>query len=268
MTNLQRYDNDGIELIINTETGESFASISGYARMSGKDRRTITERLGEFPVIKAEIPTAGGVQGVRLITEDLITTWLPKDNPEIAQKMLKAGVRVFLHQLAGFKVSSTAVQSDLSAQLALFAKQISEQLRSELAPLKEQLAELTLLSQAVSQSGGLQKQVNAQLHNDFSEYSNLTFNDVVKLFRPYFSTNSKILNRARHSVGKVFSTEQERELGKISGKLVFSGWEIQTALNCLDRAATEVSIEDKGSILPLMDLLDSIENGESREFPF
>ena len=46
MTNssLQRFDHDGIELIINTETGESFASISGYARMSGKAQSTINPR--------------------------------------------------------------------------------------------------------------------------------------------------------------------------------------------------------------------------------
>ena len=31
---LARYENNGIELIINTETGESFASQRGYAIMS------------------------------------------------------------------------------------------------------------------------------------------------------------------------------------------------------------------------------------------
>jgi hypothetical protein len=42
---LQRFDHDGIELIIDTQTGESFASIKGYARMSGKSHNAITMRV-------------------------------------------------------------------------------------------------------------------------------------------------------------------------------------------------------------------------------
>ena len=37
LASFERFDKDGIELIIDTATGESFASISGYARMSGID---------------------------------------------------------------------------------------------------------------------------------------------------------------------------------------------------------------------------------------
>jgi hypothetical protein len=44
MSNLTRFDRDGIEIIIDLNTGESFASISGYARMSGKAMSTISER--------------------------------------------------------------------------------------------------------------------------------------------------------------------------------------------------------------------------------
>ena len=39
----------------------------------------------------AEIDTVKGLRAVRLITEDLISKWLPNDNPEMAQKRLKAG---------------------------------------------------------------------------------------------------------------------------------------------------------------------------------
>lgn len=60
VANLQLFHNDGIELIVNTETGESFASVSGYARMSGKDKSTISRRLesvAESFVNKVEIQT-------------------------------------------------------------------------------------------------------------------------------------------------------------------------------------------------------------------
>lgn len=68
---LTRFDSDGIELIIDTATGESFASISGYARMSGRAKSTIHERaakLVEFGKIKeAEIDTGYGSKTVALI---------------------------------------------------------------------------------------------------------------------------------------------------------------------------------------------------------
>ena len=116
MTNnqLQRFDNDGIELIIDTQTGESYATKRGYARMANKDESTIRRRIrtADLKVIKnAEILTAGGLQGADLIHERTIAEWLPKDNPELATQMLMLGVRVFMHKLAGYEVSSTAIQS-------------------------------------------------------------------------------------------------------------------------------------------------------------
>jgi phage antirepressor YoqD-like protein len=104
----ERFDKDGIELVINTQTGESFATQAGYCRMSGKAKSTISERFGKLPLNEAEIQTPGGIQGVRLINEDLIAEWLPKDNPLMSTQLLKLGVRVFLHKLAGYEVRSTA----------------------------------------------------------------------------------------------------------------------------------------------------------------
>lgn len=121
VSNLQLFNNEGLELIINSETGESFSTVSGYARMSGKARSTLTERLSKLPVITTEVNTGGGVQGVRLISEDLMVEWLPKDNPEMATKMMKAGIRVFLHTLAGYNVSSNAVQKFKTPQTYLEA---------------------------------------------------------------------------------------------------------------------------------------------------
>lgn len=45
MSNLVAYVNDGIEIYVDQETGESFASVSGYARMSGKAPQRISDRL-------------------------------------------------------------------------------------------------------------------------------------------------------------------------------------------------------------------------------
>jgi len=113
MNSLQRFEKDGIEILIDAATGESFASISGYARMSGKHKDTISTRCASVvpeDLKRAEIMTGSGIQGVVLIPEKLITKWIMKDNPELAEKLMDAGVRVFLHKTAGFKVTSNAIE--------------------------------------------------------------------------------------------------------------------------------------------------------------
>lgn len=112
---LQRFDKDGIELIIDTQTGESFASQAGYARMSGVEYSTIrkrTERLGVTfePLKRSQIETVDGFRSVTLIPEDLICQWLVRDNPELALKVMQLGVRLFLHTIAGFNTKSQVVK--------------------------------------------------------------------------------------------------------------------------------------------------------------
>ena len=111
---LDRFDGEGgVEILINRSTGESFCSVRGYARMANKSVSTISERLpiGDSASNMGQIHTNGGLQGVRLITEDQIVEWLPKDNPIAASRLLKLGVRMGLHKMAGYSVSSTAVET-------------------------------------------------------------------------------------------------------------------------------------------------------------
>lgn len=138
MSNLSVFkSNDGIEVIIDQRTGESFCSVSGYARMSGKDKGTISRRLKTVAVngVKTdEIQTVTGLKTVALIDEDLITDWIVDDNPSMAKQLLKAGVRIFLHKLAGYKVSSEAVQPQPQPQTPaemffMIAQQMVEQER-------------------------------------------------------------------------------------------------------------------------------------------
>lgn len=94
------------------KTGESFATISGYARMSGRAQSTISERTHRLGDLKtAEIQTVQGIRTHRLINEDTISRWIIQDNPELAFRMLKSGVRVYLHTASGYTVTSKPFQS-------------------------------------------------------------------------------------------------------------------------------------------------------------
>lgn len=112
MTNLQTYNSGDIELVFDNQTGEAFATLSGYSRMTGVNPGTISRRisssLAETGVKKAKVLTPPGLRSVALIPAETIFLWAMKDKPELAVMMGKVGATVYLHQLAGFTVKSTA----------------------------------------------------------------------------------------------------------------------------------------------------------------
>ena len=164
MTNssLQRFDHDGIELIIDTQTGESFATVRGYARMSGKIPSTISRRLTmsglrEKGLEQAQIETASGLQTVALIPEDVICQWLIKDNHELALKVMQLSVRLFLHTIAGFQSKSDAIETNkqLESQIAKLTAKINKlhcrevDYIDKILDLKEQIKELEIENSAL-----------------------------------------------------------------------------------------------------------------------
>jgi len=85
MNNLARFDEDGIELLIDTETGEVYASQAGYARMSGANYTTVKKRVerlkgGDILAFKtAEILTSKGLQTATLIPLSRCIDWTLAD---------------------------------------------------------------------------------------------------------------------------------------------------------------------------------------------
>lgn len=127
MSNLTAYVNGGIEIYVDHVTGESFATYRGYARMAGKSPSTIHDRLersDRFAGAKyAEVLTADGKnRSVRLVNESFICSWLPKDNPELALKLMQLGVRKFLHTIAGYEPPQQAVVKPMSVTEMLVAQ--------------------------------------------------------------------------------------------------------------------------------------------------
>ena len=146
---LTRFEQDGIEILINTLTGESFCSLSGYARMSGLSKQAIAKRctVNQTEVKYAEIQTASGLQGVKLINEHTISDWIVDDNPSIAKQLLKAGVRFYLLELAGYEVTSTAITDPIDAMilgLQELKKVQAEQKRLAIAQEKQEVEQKRL----------------------------------------------------------------------------------------------------------------------------
>ena len=165
-SSLQRFEHDGIELIINTETGESFASISGYARMSGKIPSTISRRLTmsglrEKGLKQAQIETASGLRTVALIPEDVICQWLIKDNHELALKVMQLGVRLFLHTIAGFQVKSDAIETNkqLESQIAELTAKIDKLDYREVDYIDEILGLKDRIKELESKNSTLEEQI-------------------------------------------------------------------------------------------------------------
>jgi hypothetical protein len=106
-TSLARYDNDGLELIVDQSNGTVFASQSALARMCGVRLKTIREwrnkGVSQINVISAQVQTAGGMQGVSLFDEDAIFEAFNEYNPSLLIQCAKIGLRMYLHGLAGYR---------------------------------------------------------------------------------------------------------------------------------------------------------------------
>lgn len=91
---LQNFEQDGLEFVIDTTTGETYATISGYARMSGKLFDTIAKRvrrgskgLDKTQLKTAEVKTPAGFRSSTLIPKSIVSDWITKDNPDLARQI-------------------------------------------------------------------------------------------------------------------------------------------------------------------------------------
>ena len=156
MTSLVRFDSEGIELVINTDNGEAFATQAGYARMSGVSYPTVRKRVERlkssdiFELKTAEIQTPNGLQVVTLLPTKIILQWLAKDNPELAIAMGEAGATMYLHQLAGYKVNSTAIEPVKPASPLELAQSMLDALKKQETELAK-LNELAAIQEEINQ---------------------------------------------------------------------------------------------------------------------
>jgi hypothetical protein len=133
MNNLTRFDNDGIEIFIDTE-GNSFASISGVARMAGKHLRTIQNFIDRtaIPVITAEVETSYGKKLHVMLSSGSICKVLAQYNKDRLIQFAEVGVETALHQIAGYQqqpIEQDLTQFETPVELCLTSKEINKLLK-------------------------------------------------------------------------------------------------------------------------------------------
>jgi phage antirepressor YoqD-like protein len=104
-SNFERFDADGLELVVNTDTGLAYASISAAARMLEVDRSTVSKKLtrDKISVIEAEIQTVTGLKTVRLVDSETLYDIAFDYNLLLAKKMGAAGANLYMLKLAGYE---------------------------------------------------------------------------------------------------------------------------------------------------------------------
>lgn len=123
MDNLTQFHQDGLEIFIDTQSGESFASQRGLARMCNKGESTVRawRTAQNIETKEAQIPTSTGLKTVLLYDEETILEALAKYNPQRLKQCAQAGIRVLMHKLAGYEVQSTASTQSKKPSLEEFA---------------------------------------------------------------------------------------------------------------------------------------------------
>ena len=80
----------------------------------------------------AEVKTAGGVQSVMLISRSLGTVAIRNFNCNLYEYMAELGHLAFLHQLAGYKVTSSMIEPPLPKQAAVAPKTLINKARESI----------------------------------------------------------------------------------------------------------------------------------------
>jgi prophage antirepressor-like protein len=261
--NLKAFEKEGLELFIDIKTGESFASISGYARMANKSKSTISERFGKDLLKETQINTRKGLQTVRLIPEDLIVQWLPKDNPEMASNLMRIGVRAFLHKLAGYEVSSSyntqeeilqLVKSQQTGLNKLLAEKSQKEEYGEL--ITESFTGISKLLQSVLQGVALQYRETLQ-----GLYDKQTYYTLAELSSNLFGENSyRIYCKARCNINGLYQTMTERIIPKDGMNYVFDKDTAVFAVWRLHFAALELGIISQDTFSEYVDVVNELNN--------
>jgi hypothetical protein len=116
MTTLELYTKETLELVIDNNTGEIFATLEAMVHMTGSDAKTINKYVngGLQGAYRMELKHSGfhtpeGIKGAALLNEFQIISTLHDYNSSLLADIALEGIRAFFHPLVGYKPSSMLV---------------------------------------------------------------------------------------------------------------------------------------------------------------
>lgn len=216
--NLQRFETETFELYINTQNGQPFANLKAIARMCNKALSTIAsfEGVRKLPSVMVEIPTRGGIQGVRLFPDTSIVKFFSKYNPQLLEQFAVLGIREGLYRYVGYRHNENSGEvlqletQNLELQLSLTESQRLLQESKELLEENQEKADFyddfiiddddpDLHSfQDVANHFGLGRNTFIEMLRDFRVICKTSTNPFRKFIKDgYFVRGSIILNNSR-----------------------------------------------------------------------
>ena len=212
MINLQVFQNDGLELVVDTKTGESFGTASAIARMmTTKDKviqaqqiisygETLVKGLKIEPPKDAQALIGRSIQGVKIYNEKAIREFAKKYNPDLLDKFADVGIRLCLHRLAGYEVTSSAVEEPATLENVNYIKQKLEIAEAIGNALKRNVPNKSVGEQFAIRI--LSKAAPSEYHDIFEEAKNLIADEaatpISELYTP--TDISKVLVEKGHKL--------------------------------------------------------------------
>ena len=115
MDNYNLYTPNGVEVVINQTTGDTFLTPRGYSRLSGRPLDAVVSLLysylnnGYYPCYRCVLLTLSedrrDIYGIMPST--MAFEWLQGDNPELANEIAKIGIDKYLTELVGTAVPTS-----------------------------------------------------------------------------------------------------------------------------------------------------------------
>lgn len=161
-TNLTRFDNDGLELFINTQTGECFASVRGIARMVGKTASSIHHwaSVQKIETKEAQIQTQPGLRSVQLFDAKAVFRAAMKFKPELAEAMAEFGATAYLYGLAGYQIAPTTEKVDRQGQIT----------KADLIPVIREAVGEIVREEAAKELASIHKSLDTLINGWLVEY--------------------------------------------------------------------------------------------------
>jgi hypothetical protein len=205
----QSFNTDGLELVVNTSTGEAYASKRAAARMLGVDHTTVLNYKGgdKNDQKTARISTSGGFQVVHLLSSSDIAKLAIKYNSALALKMLEAGANLYICGLAGYKVNLVEKEFPTKSPIDL-------QIESHEAMIRELILQKNIEESNSNRTRTAVEELNKQLAIFDPTYHDLSYwVDIMELDMTGLSWDAFIKN-----VSKEYQGEHHKRAKSVKNK--------------------------------------------------